>query len=64
MDMRRDPGAPENYTKPVCGNPTSFAEKFAQVRQRAIEPALIEARRAEIAEAHGAKAGLPDIGGM
>ncbi len=33
-DAREDPGAPERYEQAVWGNPTSFAAKFAQVRQR------------------------------
>ncbi|EDM80492.1 hypothetical protein PPSIR1_41814 [Plesiocystis pacifica SIR-1] len=47
-DMRVNPGAAEFYDEPRWGNPGSFAEKFAQVRQREVSPAAIEARlRAE-----------------
>lgn len=50
FDMREDPGSPEHYRSRVPPNPASFAEKFAQMRQRerdpeAIERALLGARR-------------------
>lgn len=33
-DMRRDVGAKQLYEQPCCGNPSSFAAKFEQMRRR------------------------------
>jgi hypothetical protein len=54
-DMRVDVGAAKFHEQPRWGNPMSFAKKFAQMRQRDVEPAVIEARVAELARRHGAK---------
>jgi len=42
VDARIDPGAPAHYLGPIAGNPTSFAEKFAQMRQRTCPIARVE----------------------
>ncbi|MBN1596033.1 hypothetical protein JW933_08925, partial [candidate division FCPU426 bacterium] len=42
-DMRVDVGKGDNYNKPQWNNPDSFANKFAQMRQRDKMPADIEA---------------------
>jgi hypothetical protein len=42
VDARIDPGATAHYGEPIAGNPTSFAEKFAQMRQRTHPIPLIE----------------------
>lgn len=55
-DMREDPGAADNYDTPRWGNPTSFAAKFEQMRQREVEPAELEARIESLASMHGAVA--------
>jgi hypothetical protein len=54
-DMRVDLGNAKFHEQPRWGNPTSFAKKFAQMRQRVVEPATIDARVAELAQRHGAK---------
>ncbi len=54
-DMRVDLGAAKFHDQPRWGNPTSFAKKFAQMRQRDVEPGGIDARVAELARARGAK---------
>ncbi|PRQ09204.1 hypothetical protein [Enhygromyxa salina] len=54
-DMREDPGAADNYTTPRYGNPTSFAAKFEQMRQREVEPAELEARIESLASEYGPK---------
>jgi hypothetical protein len=55
-DMRVDLGAAKFHEQPRWGNPTSFAKKFAQMRQREVDPATIDARVAELAQRWGAKA--------
>ena len=55
-DMRVDLGAAKYYEQPRWGNPTSFAKKFAQMRQRDVEPGVIDARVAELARRRGSKA--------
>ncbi|KIG17551.1 Mannose-6-phosphate isomerase [Enhygromyxa salina] len=52
-DMREDPGAGDNYTTPRYGNPTSFAAKFQQMRQREVETAELEARIQSLASTYG-----------
>jgi hypothetical protein len=54
-DMAEDPGAKHNYEQPRWGNPGSFADKFAQMRQPGLDPAKIEARVRELARGRGAK---------
>jgi mannose-6-phosphate isomerase class I len=57
FDARLDPGSAEHYRQPFADNPTSFADKAAQMRQRTVAPAAIEAvlleRRAELAASFG-----------
>src|SRR5262249_597725 len=48
-DMRVDLGAAKFHEQPRWGNPVSFAKKFAQMRQREVEPEVIEARVAGLA---------------
>lgn len=54
-DMRVDLGNAKFHEQPRWGNPTSFAKKFAQMRQRDVDPAEIDARMAELAQGRGAK---------
>jgi hypothetical protein len=54
-DMRVDLGASKFYEQPRWGNPSSFAKKFAQMRQREVAPEKIDARVAELARRFGAK---------
>jgi hypothetical protein len=54
-DMRVDLGASKFHEQPRWGNPMSFAKKFAQMRQRGVESATIDARVAKLAQRHGAK---------
>jgi hypothetical protein len=54
-DMRVDLGNAKFHEQPRWGNPTSFAKKFAQMRQREVDPATIDARVAELARRRGAK---------
>ncbi|MBW2731085.1 MAG: hypothetical protein JRH20_01760 [Deltaproteobacteria bacterium] len=42
-DSRKDPGTPEAYEEAHAPNRLSFAEKFAQMRQREVTPDAIEA---------------------
>ncbi|NVB40628.1 hypothetical protein G6O69_22510 [Pseudenhygromyxa sp. WMMC2535] len=49
-DARVDPGSGARYEEPGWGNPESFADKFAQVRQREVPPAAVEARIAKVAK--------------
>ncbi|PRP93179.1 hypothetical protein ENSA5_44460 [Enhygromyxa salina] len=53
--MGESPGEGANYEQPRYGNPCSFADKFAQMRQREVEPAEIEARIEALARRYGAK---------
>jgi hypothetical protein len=54
-DMRVDLGNAKFHEQPRWGNPISFAKKFAQMRQRTVESATIDAKVAEIAAGRGAK---------
>lgn len=54
-DMRVDLGAAKFHDQPRWGNPSSFAKKFTQMRQREVEPDVIEGRVANLAERRGAK---------
>jgi hypothetical protein len=54
-DMRVDLGNAKFHEQPRWGNPTSFAKKFAQMRQRDVDPAVIDARVAQLAQRRGAK---------
>lgn len=54
-DMRVDLGNAKFHEQPRWGNPTSFAKKFAQMRQREVDPATIDARVVELARRRGAK---------
>ncbi|MBX7080475.1 MAG: hypothetical protein K1X88_14855 [Nannocystaceae bacterium] len=62
FDMREDPGAAANYRSPVGDNPASFADKFAQMRQRQRPPAAVERavlqRREALLGSIAARAGL------
>lgn len=53
-DSRVDVSAPEYYAEPRWGNPTSFAAKFEQMRQREVSPVALEAAIATLARGHGA----------
>src|SRR5262249_43205915 len=54
-DMRVDLGAAKYHEQPRWGNPTSFAKKFAQMRQREVAPGVVDAKVAELARGRGAK---------
>lgn len=54
-DLRVDLGAAIFHEQPRWGNPSSFAKKFEQMRQREVAPEVIDAKLAALAKGRGAK---------
>lgn len=54
-DAAQNPGALENYQQPRFGNPTSFAVKLEQVREREHDPVELDTRIQAAALGRGAK---------